>query len=100
MKLVGIFLAAGIGLVAFKAGIILAAIVTPAILMWLAMSNPYQFWGHAILFSFIVWANAHPALGLAILGSALGIGISSKYLSYKAQNPPAISAENYLQRLP
>lgn len=75
MKLIGIILAAGIGLVAFKAGIVLAAILTPAILMWLAISNPYQFWGHAILFSLIVWANAYPALGLTAFGLIAAAGI-------------------------
>ncbi len=73
MKLIGIILAAGIGLMAFKAGIVLAAIITPAVLMWLAITNPYQFWGHAILFSLIVWANAHPTLGLTIVALLFAI---------------------------
>ena len=75
MKLVGIILAAGIGLMAFKAGIILAAIVTPAVLMWLAISNPYQFWGYAILFTLLAWANAYPALGLTAFGILAAAGI-------------------------
>lgn len=76
MKLVGIILAAGIGLVALKAGIILAAIITPAVLMWLAISNPYQFWGYAVLFSLLAWANAYPALGLTVIGLLVAVGLA------------------------
>lgn len=79
MKLAGIILAAGIGLVALKAGIVLAAILTPAVLMWLAVSHPRAFWGHAILFSLIVWANAHPVAGLIAISAAISAGMVAKY---------------------
>ncbi|GEM_PF-2250379 len=68
MKLIGFIVAASIGLAVLKVSVLLAAIVTPAVLAWWAMTDPKLFWGQLLTFTLLAWANAYPAVGLSVFG--------------------------------